>query len=192
MTDHIVIVGGEVNGTSDVTVEIYDIKANRWNDIAPMSQPRVHTAAAFYRGQIYVSGGNQGTTYSTTNSVELYDMSSNQWRLITPMLQKRFGHGMVVLGKELCAIGGRDENDKPLSSVECYNSDLNSWKYINEMTEKRAFAAISMMDGKVYAFGGHNGLRMLDTIEEYDPFRGSWVSVGTMLTSTMAGAAATA
>ena len=35
--------------------------------------------------------------------------------------------------------------------------------------------------GKIYALGGHNGLSIFESVEVYDPNKGSWTEVVPML-----------
>jgi hypothetical protein len=70
--------------------------------------------------------------------MERYDEAKEQWEVIASMGSARFGVGVCVLGGRLYAVGGRDEDDNPLSSVERYDEAKDQWEVLTSMSTARA------------------------------------------------------
>ena len=64
-------------------------------------------------------------------------------------------------------LGGSCEGT--LDSCEAYDISKDEWIFVKPMKiEKYHFAATVVNDQFIYTFGGHTGLKALDTIEKYD------------------------
>lgn len=92
--------------------------------------------------------------WSYLNSVERFDLESQVWSNVTSMLSARSGFGLVVLNKNLYALGGRDTNDC-LNKVERYSPLTNKWYICASMNKKRASVAATALNGFIYAIGGN-------------------------------------
>jgi N-acetylneuraminic acid mutarotase len=61
LNNKICIIGGFENGHSTSSVEVYDPVADKWSNIAslsqPLDQPLDHSTATSYNGKLYVVGG---------------------------------------------------------------------------------------------------------------------------------------
>lgn len=67
--------------------EVYDARADRWREIAPMHEARAYFAGVACQGALYAMGGlspthGAGPTYKTT--LELYDAKQDSWHVVAP------------------------------------------------------------------------------------------------------------
>lgn len=70
LNGHVYAIGG-----GSAKVERYDVAANRWQSIAPMSTKRILPSCAVLDGLLYVMGGGSDTA-------EVYDPVADRWRLL--------------------------------------------------------------------------------------------------------------
>jgi hypothetical protein len=58
--------------------------------------------------------------------------------MLAAMTKKRYGCTAVIIGDNIIAMGGCDENGTDLKSVECYNFQTNIWTEFPAMAKARA------------------------------------------------------
>ncbi|MCG3129333.1 MAG: N-acetylneuraminate epimerase [Phycisphaerae bacterium] len=170
------VIGG-YNGVSPAlaNVDIYDPATDSWSVGTPLQTPRDYPAAAVLDGAIHVFGGWDGVVYSKT--LEVYDADAETWSFKTPMTVARYGAGAAVLDGKLYALGGysgaSDER-----TVEVYDSDANTWTPRSWMHAPREGMGVVVSNGRIYVVGGFSDVggvvRILDSVEEYDPIAELW------------------
>lgn len=107
---------GGTNGEDSFSiVEVYDPKADRWEEVASMPTARNSLASAVVEGKIYAIGGYNDISLAT---VEVYDPQMNRWGEVTSMLTARFHLAGAVVAGKIYAIGGSSDGRNVLSIVE--------------------------------------------------------------------------
>lgn len=106
----------------------YDIKAEKWSPIAPLSIARIYAAAVNLSGTLFVIGGQQNGKIHT--SVEYFVPSLNKWTSAAPMNKARTSPQAGVANKTLYVCGGVNQ-EEVLASIEKYNPDNDSWTQVN-------------------------------------------------------------
>jgi len=107
------------------------------------------------------------------------------WAIRMPMPTARMALGLATASNgKLYAIGGRDNDAKPLATVEEYDPAANSWATRAPMpTARYSFGLAAASNGRLYAVGGFGSLfGALATVEEYDPAANSWATKAPMPT----------
>jgi N-acetylneuraminic acid mutarotase len=185
----IYVVGGfEADGSPSDKVEVYDPVTDAWGEIAPLPEPRHHTAATAVADIfLYVIGGF-GTTFSDPQStVYRYDTTRQTWEERASLPTARGGHAVTpgpcprVAAPCLYAIGGSDEGQENVAQVEAYNDMTNAWTAAADIpTARDHLASLNDAAGeKVYAIGGRRNVdfgQNLDASEEYDRATDTWTA----------------
>lgn len=107
-----VLAGGRHGGISSHIKKTftYDPNSNKWEEKAEMPTSRGGTAAAVYKGRLYVFGGegNKADGTGVFDQVESYELSTNTWRQHPPMKDPRHGTGAATIGDKIYIPGGAD------------------------------------------------------------------------------------
>lgn len=112
----------------------YDIKDNKWTELAPMSVARSHAAIANVSGKVFVMGGRE-SYQAQFSSVESYDPTTNEWTTLAPMIKRRSGARAAVINGELYVLGGWNLTES-LSSIEQYDPQANTWSIVSSSQQK--------------------------------------------------------
>jgi N-acetylneuraminic acid mutarotase len=182
--DDIYVLGG-FDGSGNVldVVEVYNVKNNSWESIAPLPQPLHHTAAASYDGKIYVVGGFISREWIPTNQLFIYDPIRNQWTEGKSMPSPRGALNALFVKGTLYAVGGQDQA-RILNINEAYDPLTDSWISKAPMITGRHHAASTTVDDKIYVIGGRiagsSPLVNVNVNEMYDIKTGKWTEVGSM------------
>jgi N-acetylneuraminic acid mutarotase len=103
-----VISGRAVAAPPTAAHHVYDPRADSWKEGEPFPEPRGGLAAATWRGRIVAGGGEIFDPPSVGAS--LYELDpGGGWRRIDTLPSPRHGHGFVVSGDALYAVGGARE-----------------------------------------------------------------------------------
>ena len=104
MDDCLYVVGG-TNRHNEVlqSVERYNFKEDRWQEIPPMLEARASPSVASVNGKIYVFGGDQINEVNfyrartTISAAEVYDPLTNSWNHSENLPESRSESGAVVI-----------------------------------------------------------------------------------------------
>lgn len=111
-------------------------------------------AAAVYKGQIYVTGGNANTP--PLNTTRIYNGAT--WVVGPPLVIPREKHSMVVYNNGLMVIGGLgltlDVNLNYHSTVEILDPTTGSWSILGTVLVGRSAAAAAVYTNRVFLTGG--------------------------------------
>lgn len=177
-------VGGHGSGKSLSSVECFDSKTNRWEEVASLGGERERMGVAVYGRHIYAVGGylDCGEKKNSLKSVERYDRG-NGWREVASIGSKRKGLRMAVYGGYLYAVGG-SVGKKSLRTVQRYDRLTNRWEEEVSMSSARCTPGVAVYGGYLYAVGGalrrEDGKESLSSVEKYDSKTGSWDEVASM------------
>ncbi|XP_051870668.1 kelch-like protein 3 isoform X3 [Pristis pectinata] len=175
-----IVVGGQAPKAIR-SVECYDFKEDRWNQVAELPSRRCRAGVVYMSGRVYAVGGFNGSLRVRT--VDVYDAVKDQWTSIASMQERRSTLGAAVLNDLLYAVGGFD-GSTGLSSVEAYNYKINEWFFVAPMNTRRSSVGVGVVEGRLYAVGGYDGAsrQCLSTVEAYNPVSNEWTYVSDMST----------
>ncbi len=114
-----VISGRTVAAGETPAHHIYDAREDRWREGPPFPEPRGGVAAAALGARIVCGGGEIFDPGSVGDALYAYDEASG-WQRFETMPVPRHGHGFVVAGGALYALGGarRPSADGTLARVD--------------------------------------------------------------------------
>lgn len=149
----IYVAGGVPLGTS---LYAYDPRADTWETLPSMSQPREHTAAVVFDGELWVLGGRWEE--AMLNSVEVFDTDTGSWSSAPSMQEARSGFGATVLGDSIYVAGGEvfDQSNgfvaTALDTVERF--DGNKWTFGEPLPRRLHGAPLVTVGGSIYLLSG--------------------------------------
>lgn len=175
LNDKIWIMGGLRNGVPLQTVESYDPKTGAWQPGPPLPMPLHHAAAATYRGEVVIAGGETEKNIGNgTNKV--FALRGNNWVELPSLKHARAAPSAAVVGDKLVVVGGQSAKQL-VPQTEVF--DGSSWKDAADMpTPREHLAAVS--DGTyVYAVGGRflSASKNSAALERFDPASGKWTKL---------------
>ena len=138
--------GGELD-----TLEVYDIVADTWQQIAdPMPFAVAKAATAAFDGKIYIAGG-----YPDTDKLWEYEPASGTWAAKATMPTGRYGAGATAFEGKLAVAGGTEPlTSQSVATVEAYDPLTNTWDTMTSMLFPHSHAQIAGIDAWMFACGG--------------------------------------
>jgi hypothetical protein len=137
----------------------FDIAANAWTALAPLSTPRMSPFGGLINGKIYIAGGQSDLAYATAlNSVEVYDPAANTWSAQPAMPVATTAGGSAVAGGELYVFGGRQLVDGVhFTTADGYRFDpaAGAWTAIPPLNLDRIMIAATVQGNQIFAAGGN-------------------------------------
>ena len=106
------------------SVEVFNLKMNRWQETTGMVAPKTNHTASVIDGKIYVMGGyfREGEEYKTLSTIEIYDPATDRWTQEPDMLIGKSGHATEVIDGQIYIFGGDNSvGGGPFTSVEVYD-----------------------------------------------------------------------
>ncbi|MBX3508322.1 MAG: hypothetical protein KF714_06015 [Parvibaculum sp.] len=197
------VVGGDSTSGPRTDAEIYDISGDIWRAAPALPAGLQQFGMAAFGGRIYVAGGYEAPPaerpqFGVLNRQEgasavaegdtakawTYDPQVGTWIGIASMPSARAGHGFVVSGDRIYALGGRGDE---ASRVWAYDPAANRWQPVGDpMPAPRVAAAYVVANGRIYATGGLIDGNATARVDIFDPATGRWQS-GPALPSPRAG-----
>lgn len=165
-------VGGMDCTKGAISIEKYDLRMDRWTQVANMNGRRLQFGIAVIDNVLYVVGGRDGL--KTLNTVESYDPKKKQWMSMVPMATHRHGLGVGVLEGPMYSVGGHD-GWSYLNTVERWDPQAKQWSYVAPMSTPRSTVGVAVLGSKLYAVGGRDGSSCLRSVESYDPHTNKWM-----------------
>jgi len=155
----------------------YDVRAERWRELAPMPTGLHHLGLVYLDGSLYVLGGYD-VGWNAQDRVYRYDVNRDMWENLTPMPTARGAHSAQVADSLIYAVGGA-RNNVPVSTNEVYNPSTNEWSTRRPMRVAREHLASGVIGRMLFAVGGRvirgGGMTNLDVVEMYDVERDVWM-----------------
>lgn len=152
------VVGGAVGNSPDEKKSIdghlvYDPRADRWAERAPLPTARDHTGIVAVANRIHVIGGRVDNFYTNSNLHHSYELAEDRWRMRSPLPTARSGHGSVILRNQIFCMGGEGSN-RVFAQNEAYDLAKDTWAaYAPMMTPRHGLGAVAIGDS-IYVAGG--------------------------------------
>ena len=129
------------------TVEIYDIKKDKWSKGTDM--PTARACDVVYKDyKIYAIGGYNG--FLATKAFEVYDIFSDRWEKLPDLPFLVSAHHCEVLNNKIYVFG--DYQD--LGRVCQYDFSTKEWSIIKSNFKGCRHAAVVKRKGKIFILGG--------------------------------------
>ncbi len=146
--------------------------AERWQELAPMPEPRAGMAAVAYDGNIYAIAGEGPEGVS--GNVFRYLTAEDRWETLSDKPTPVTDVEGVVIGEKVYIPGGRTASGEPTAILEIYDPRRDTWETGAPLPLALSAYALADFEGKLYLFGGWDGEKALDTVWIYEPGGDSW------------------
>jgi hypothetical protein len=183
-SEHELIVAGGFNGSTLLaSVDLLDLRSNKWESLPDMPQPRSGNGAVVIDRCVYVIGGGDSIMLDLENP-------ENGWKKIPPMSHAdRLGCAVVGLDNCIIVIGGYHKKEGCcLTSVEMYNTEKEEWKKLPDMPTRRTSPAAAAVGRKLMVAGGWDNNITLSVLEVLDLDAMKWKKLADMPTPRSGGA----
>jgi N-acetylneuraminic acid mutarotase len=138
-----------------------------------------------------MTGGQTGG--GIDGDLEYYNAERRGWNGLKPMSTPRTQLQAAALDGRLYAVGGNEGSvPKSVATTEAYEPGVDAWHPMHDMSVARSGFAAAVRDGRLYVFGGENKDGTVDSIEAFDPGRGTWSTLGLKMADPRHGLAAVA
>jgi kelch-like protein 10 len=164
------------------TVEVFDIRAQRWCPVQDSVFPsHAYHGAAALDGKLFVLGGFGEDEDGPEHYESAYcmDLSSQVWARKSAMQNRRCYVSVAELQGKVYCIGGYNGHLR-FNTVECFDPNTNQWTMVKPMNKVRSDACAVAFDNKIVVLGGFNGEEIHQSIEIYDPESDEWIFGPTM------------
>jgi N-acetylneuraminic acid mutarotase len=161
-------------GSSPLTI-------GEWSIAADMPTPRDEVRAAAIGSRIYVIGGFEVSTTSSSNIVEVYDTRTNTWSKAKELPFGLDHAGVASYQGKLYVVGGFRGGLIPSDFLLIFDPLTDEWTRGADMPTARGALITEFIDGILYAVGGLS-LASLDVNEAYDPRTNTWTTKAPMPT----------
>ena len=170
----LLVAGGFIRWKTLDSVELYEVKPNKWRMLSPMKQCRSEFALVACNGSVYALGG---AAEENGSSMERLKELSGEWEEAVPMLLNRKCFAGVNCEGFIYAIGGRHGTGyrSTTKSVERFNPVENKWTYVSNMNKPRCRHSACVLHGRIFVVGGKDDRdKEVAEVEWYDPAKNVW------------------
>ena len=168
----VIFVCGGFDGEADLnSVESYSWSENSWTSEPVTNEKRSGHSAFVHNGEIYVSGGWNGTKY--IDSIESLNVNGEnlEWKPQFKLSVKSNGHKMVCHENNVIQTGGRDGDNVSDRINQISLNPPHNTKLLTKMPEPRCNHGCEMIDDQVVVAGGRTSKYVSDskkTVYVYD------------------------
>jgi DNA-binding CsgD family transcriptional regulator len=154
-------------------VPLTDVE-DRWQELAPMPEPRAGMAAVAYSGDIYAIAGEgpegvQGTVFRYITQEDTWETLSDK---PTPVSDVKG----ALIGEKIYVPGGLTMDGSPTDILEIYDPRTDTWEVGASLPKAISAYALADFEGQLYLFGGWDGEGALADVVVYDPVDDVWVN----------------
>ena len=152
-------IGGAIGDTfpSKKSVDwhvVYDPRADRWEQRAPLPTGRDHVGALAVGTLIHVIGGRVDSFHTNSNLHHIYDPARDKWEQRNPLPTARSGHGAAHYRGKIFVMGGEGTN-RVFGQNEAYDPQRDAWEqYAPMLTPRHGLGAVAIGDANYVAGGG--------------------------------------
>lgn len=163
--DRLYAIGGARAGRALATLEIYDLRRERWLPGRPMRSAREHLAATVHDGALYVVGG-RANGLTNVAVAERYVPARRRWERLPSLRTARSGIAAATVGGRIVVVGGEQAADT-IAPVESLHPRGRRWRAETPMREPRHGLGAVAHRGRVLAIAGgpQPGLSFSDTLD---------------------------
>lgn len=151
-------IGGAIGDTSQAKLSIdwhyvYDPKADRWMQRAPLPTGRDHLGAVAVGNAIHVMGGRVNNFYTNSHLHHAYDPKADRWQARNPLPTARSGHGAVLYRGKIFVMGGEGSN-RVFGQNEAYDPQKDAWEQYAPMPTPRHGLGAALVGDAIHVAGG--------------------------------------
>lgn len=132
---------------------VYDPRADRWEQRAPMPTARDHVGALAAGKLIHVIGGRVDSFHTNSNLHHAYDPGTDKWAPRNPLPTARSGHGAVLHRDRIFVMGGEGTN-RVFGQNEAYDLIADAWEQYAPMPTPRHGLGAVAIGNAIYVAGG--------------------------------------
>lgn len=157
-----------------------------WRTHAKSPLERTEVGAARVGRFVYVIGGFEKRTGTTTRAVLRYDLERDRWKRVRPLPQGVNHPAVTAAGGKVYVSGGYTSPrafDAVSARLYVYDPARNTWKRLRDAPTARAAHTLEALRGRLYAAGGVDLRDALATLEIYDIKANRWSSAPDMPTA---------
>jgi N-acetylneuraminic acid mutarotase len=151
----------------------------RWTPLAPAPLERTEVAAARIGHSIYVVGGFERESGTTSAAVERYNIRRDRWSRV-PAMPVALNHPTATAYRGDLYVHGGYTGARDLSAATGallrYDPERNHWRRLPPSPTARAAHALAALGNRLYAAGGAGDGGSLRSLEIYDFKRRRWTS----------------
>jgi N-acetylneuraminic acid mutarotase len=152
------LVGGaadHLGGEPSAKVHRWDADAGRWDERAPLSEPREHLAVVSEGTAIYAIGGRArgGDEDDLGSMVERYDAEVDKWELLAPLPVPRSGLNGAALCGGIAVIGG-ETGSGVHDEVSFLDPAADVWQELAPLPTAVHGVAVAAIGDRLFAIGG--------------------------------------
>ena len=141
------------------TVEIYDLKENKWEMGKPLREARHGAQVAAVDGKLYAIGGayDHNKDFGLSSALERYDFESKKWESLPNMPVAVLGPGIAVIEGKIFVIGGstiKGESQDASDKVYVFDTNKKTWGMGSPLPKGIQFPAVAYIGNKIYVIGG--------------------------------------
>lgn len=162
----------------------------RWQELAPMPEPRASMASAAYDGNIYAIAGEGPEGVS--GNVFRYITSEDRWEELSEKPTPVADVKGVLIGEKIYVPGGKLQDGTPTNILEVYDLRNDVWGQKASLPINVSGYALADFEGQMYLFGGWDGEKVLDIVLRYNPIEDRWEYMTPMPTARAYAGAASA
>jgi hypothetical protein len=150
-----VISGQDRTFNPTITTERFDSGTGKWEELAPVPEPRVGPTAVCVGNQIHLFGGADRIGAATTSHF-VYTVGDKAWTEAAPTPRPVIGAAAGGLGGRIFLAGGDDDFDPPGVSdeVDVYDIAADQWVAAQRMPHPATFAGSAQSGRSLYVVGG--------------------------------------
>ncbi|MGH8928555.1 MAG: Kelch repeat-containing protein [Acidimicrobiia bacterium] len=170
----IYLAGGLVSTAQGIgvtaSVERYLPRADSWEDLSDLPEPRHHSMAASLDGLVYLLGGFNASGFNPVTTAWAFDPATGAWTTIAELPEPVGAGAAAVLDGLIYVAGGVPGGDQ----LFVYDPQTDTWAALSGMGQPREHTAAVAHDGRLWVMGGRWGGEMLASVEEFDPATATW------------------
>ncbi|MFI5303858.1 MAG: Kelch repeat-containing protein [Nitrospiria bacterium] len=167
-------IGGPLTDPAFSCSERFSVKANQWEEIAPLPTPRFSLGTAVVDDKIWVMGGGafKDGRFQNFNLIEIFDPKNEKWGRREDLKLPWPSAGIsVCTWKERVFIFGGNDGERISNRSAVYNPKGNQWEELEPMPEPRAAASAAVIKDRIYLVGGRDasGKNPTNSLLAYSP-----------------------
>ena len=160
--------------------QVYDPRADRWSDAAPLPRGANHVGVAVLDDKLYAIGGHLDQNRKPDALCFVYDLRADKWTSIAPLPDRCGAIACVAFKGRIYAIGGAVGNtSRTKKSVDwhlVYDPQSDRWEKRAPMPTGRDHTGVVVIGERIHVVGGrvdsfHTNSNLHHS---YDPVKDAW------------------